>query len=208
MTAVMPRDSAHCQPATPRQDRPGHRRGHRHRRSPSAKPSRPPERLSPSTTSPSMTRQPSSYTDWPDSRHGQPQSRPDKPQRSQNSRPAEILAAVRPVNILVNNAGTYPRVPWHDMTDTDWTFALETNLTIHYRVNPHVHSGDDHPAAGVLTSTSAASPLEPGEETTSPTAPLLTACSGSPAPSPANSAPTESASTPPCPAPSRSTPRR
>lgn len=46
----------------------------------------------------------------------------------------EILAAVGPVDILVNNAGAYPRVPWHEMTDTDWAFALETNLTIHYRV--------------------------------------------------------------------------
>lgn len=46
----------------------------------------------------------------------------------------QVQAAAGPVDILVNNAGAYPRVPWHEMTDTDWTNALETNLTIHYRV--------------------------------------------------------------------------
>jgi 3-oxoacyl-[acyl-carrier protein] reductase len=46
----------------------------------------------------------------------------------------EAQAAVGPVDILVNNAGAYPRVPWQQMTDTDWAVALETNLTIHYRV--------------------------------------------------------------------------
>jgi 3-oxoacyl-[acyl-carrier protein] reductase len=43
-------------------------------------------------------------------------------------------AQVGPVDILVNNAGAYPRVPWDLMTETDWAAALETNLTIHYRV--------------------------------------------------------------------------
>ena len=46
----------------------------------------------------------------------------------------EAQATVGPVDILVNNAGAYPRVPWQQMTDTEWAVALETNLTIHYRV--------------------------------------------------------------------------
>lgn len=46
----------------------------------------------------------------------------------------QVPAAAGPVDILVNNAGAYPRVPWHEMTDANWTDALETNLTIHYRV--------------------------------------------------------------------------
>jgi 3-oxoacyl-[acyl-carrier protein] reductase len=46
----------------------------------------------------------------------------------------EAQATVGPVDILINNAGAYPRVPWQQMTDTEWAVALETNLTIHYRV--------------------------------------------------------------------------
>jgi 3-oxoacyl-[acyl-carrier protein] reductase len=46
----------------------------------------------------------------------------------------QAYTAVGSVDILVNNAGAYPRVRWEQMTDADWASALETNLTIHYRV--------------------------------------------------------------------------
>lgn len=39
-----------------------------------------------------------------------------------------------PIEILVNNAGAYPRIGWHDLAEPDWHDALETNLHIHYRL--------------------------------------------------------------------------
>ncbi|RBM17297.1 SDR family NAD(P)-dependent oxidoreductase [Streptomyces sp. PT12] len=37
-----------------------------------------------------------------------------------------------PIDILISNAGAYPRVPWPTMTPTDWHEALNINLTSHY----------------------------------------------------------------------------
>ncbi|MEU6987999.1 SDR family oxidoreductase [Streptomyces sp. NPDC046324] len=37
-----------------------------------------------------------------------------------------------PIDILISNAGAYPRRPWHEMTPTHWDDALATNLTSHY----------------------------------------------------------------------------
>lgn len=39
-----------------------------------------------------------------------------------------------PVDILVNNAGSYPRVSWPDTDETAWAYALDVNLTSHYRM--------------------------------------------------------------------------
>lgn len=39
-----------------------------------------------------------------------------------------------PVDILVNNAGSYPRVSWPDTDETAWAYALDVNLTAHYRM--------------------------------------------------------------------------
>ncbi|AYV31234.1 3-oxoacyl-[acyl-carrier-protein] reductase FabG [Streptomyces sp. ADI95-16] len=35
--------------------------------------------------------------------------------------------------ILVNNAGSYPRVPWQDTDEAAWNYSLDVNLTAHYR---------------------------------------------------------------------------
>lgn len=37
-----------------------------------------------------------------------------------------------PIDILVSNAGAYPRRPWTETTPTHWDDALATNLTSHY----------------------------------------------------------------------------
>jgi 3-oxoacyl-[acyl-carrier protein] reductase len=37
-----------------------------------------------------------------------------------------------PMDILISNAGAYPRIPWPAMTPTDWHQALDINLTSHY----------------------------------------------------------------------------
>ncbi|MYY18196.1 MULTISPECIES: SDR family NAD(P)-dependent oxidoreductase [unclassified Streptomyces] len=40
--------------------------------------------------------------------------------------------ALGPVDILVSNAGAYPRRPWPETTPTHWEDTLATNLTSHY----------------------------------------------------------------------------
>ncbi|WP_406382781.1 SDR family NAD(P)-dependent oxidoreductase [Streptomyces sp. NBC_01618] len=40
--------------------------------------------------------------------------------------------ALGPVNILVSNAGAYPRRSWPETTPTHWEDTLATNLTSHY----------------------------------------------------------------------------
>jgi 3-oxoacyl-[acyl-carrier protein] reductase len=37
-----------------------------------------------------------------------------------------------PIDILISNAGAYPRRPWPEMTPAHWGDALATNLTSHY----------------------------------------------------------------------------
>ncbi|WP_055534683.1 SDR family NAD(P)-dependent oxidoreductase [Streptomyces graminilatus] len=37
-----------------------------------------------------------------------------------------------PIDILVSNAGAYPRIPWAQTTPGRWREALDTNLTSHY----------------------------------------------------------------------------
>lgn len=37
-----------------------------------------------------------------------------------------------PIDVLVSNAGAYPRVPWTETTPDHWHDALTTNLTSHY----------------------------------------------------------------------------
>src|SRR5579862_6210614 len=33
-----------------------------------------------------------------------------------------------PVDVLVNNAGTFPRVPFLEMSESDWDYVLDVNL--------------------------------------------------------------------------------
>ncbi|MFF7096252.1 SDR family NAD(P)-dependent oxidoreductase [Streptomyces rubradiris] len=40
--------------------------------------------------------------------------------------------ALGPIDILVSNAGAYPRRPWPETTPAHWNEALATNLTNHY----------------------------------------------------------------------------
>lgn len=45
--------------------------------------------------------------------------------------PAMVAAAERelgPLDVLVNNAAVFPRVPFLDMTERDWDFVLDVNL--------------------------------------------------------------------------------
>lgn len=53
----------------------------------------------------------------------------------------QVRAELGSIDILVNNAGAYPRVEWKDTDETQWTQALEVNLTIHYRVAQAVTPG-------------------------------------------------------------------
>jgi NAD(P)-dependent dehydrogenase (short-subunit alcohol dehydrogenase family) len=41
---------------------------------------------------------------------------------------AAVTAGLGPVDVLVNNAGIFPRVPFLDMTEQDWDFVLDVNL--------------------------------------------------------------------------------
>lgn len=49
--------------------------------------------------------------------------------------------AAGPINVLVNNAGAYPRIGWSELAEPDWHDALETNLTIHYRLTRAITGG-------------------------------------------------------------------
>lgn len=44
----------------------------------------------------------------------------------------QVHDALGTVDILVSNAGAYPRRPWPETTPTHWDDALATNLTSHY----------------------------------------------------------------------------
>jgi NAD(P)-dependent dehydrogenase (short-subunit alcohol dehydrogenase family) len=39
-----------------------------------------------------------------------------------------VGSALGPIDVLVNNAGVFPRVPFLDMTESDWDFVLDINL--------------------------------------------------------------------------------
>ncbi|MFD9267226.1 SDR family NAD(P)-dependent oxidoreductase [Streptomyces goshikiensis] len=44
-----------------------------------------------------------------------------------------VRAEIGPIDSLVNNAGSYPRVPWQDTDEAAWNYSLDVNLTAHYR---------------------------------------------------------------------------
>ncbi|GAB7181777.1 3-ketoacyl-(acyl-carrier-protein) reductase [Kitasatospora sp. Ki12] len=46
---------------------------------------------------------------------------------------SQVESELGPVDVLVNNAGAYPRIPWDRLGEDDWALAIESNLTIHYR---------------------------------------------------------------------------
>jgi 3-oxoacyl-[acyl-carrier protein] reductase len=46
----------------------------------------------------------------------------------------EASSVLGPVDTIVSAAGTYPRIPWKDLTPDAWRTMLETNLTSHYLV--------------------------------------------------------------------------
>ena len=41
---------------------------------------------------------------------------------------AAVEAGLGPVDVLVNNAGVFPRVPFLDMAERDWDYVLDVNL--------------------------------------------------------------------------------
>ncbi len=41
---------------------------------------------------------------------------------------AAVAAGLGPIDVLVNNAGVFPRVKFLDMTERDWDFVLDVNL--------------------------------------------------------------------------------
>ena len=41
---------------------------------------------------------------------------------------ATVERELGPVDVLVNNAGVFPRVPFLDMTESDWDYVLDVNL--------------------------------------------------------------------------------
>jgi 3-oxoacyl-[acyl-carrier protein] reductase len=46
---------------------------------------------------------------------------------------SQVESELGPIDVLVNNAGAYPRTPWEDLGEAEWGGAIESNLTIHYR---------------------------------------------------------------------------
>ncbi|WP_327733570.1 SDR family NAD(P)-dependent oxidoreductase [Streptomyces nojiriensis] len=44
-----------------------------------------------------------------------------------------VRAEIGPIDILVNNASSYPRVPLQDTDEAAWNYSLDVNLTAHYR---------------------------------------------------------------------------
>ncbi|MDX3025952.1 SDR family NAD(P)-dependent oxidoreductase [Streptomyces acidiscabies] len=46
-----------------------------------------------------------------------------------------------PIDILVSNAGAYPRIPWTDTTPDRWHRTLDTNLTSHYLLTHELTPG-------------------------------------------------------------------
>ncbi|MFG1709609.1 SDR family NAD(P)-dependent oxidoreductase [Nonomuraea sp. M3C6] len=47
---------------------------------------------------------------------------------------ADVAHRLGPVDVLVNNAGDYPRTRWADLDEEAWAVALDLNLTAHYRI--------------------------------------------------------------------------
>lgn len=44
----------------------------------------------------------------------------------------DVLERFQRIDILVSNAGAYPRTPWQDLTPPLWRASLDLNLTAHY----------------------------------------------------------------------------
>ncbi|GAA2629318.1 hypothetical protein GCM10010425_29710 [Streptomyces spororaveus] len=44
-----------------------------------------------------------------------------------------VPAEIGPIDILANNAGSYPCVPWQDTNEAAWNYSLDVDLTAHYR---------------------------------------------------------------------------
>ncbi len=110
------------------------------------------------------------------------------------------------IDILVSNAGAYPRIPWTETTPDRWNDALSTNLTSHYffarELTPTMASrGWDGWSRSDPSSPRQAATSSPGTSAPRP------ASKGSPALWPASSVPVASPPIASPPAPSEYPPR-
>ncbi|MEV7612612.1 SDR family NAD(P)-dependent oxidoreductase [Streptomyces sp. NPDC089799] len=44
-----------------------------------------------------------------------------------------VRAEIGPIDIPVDNAGSYTRVAWQETDEAAWNYSLDVNLTAHYR---------------------------------------------------------------------------
>ncbi|MFF0295901.1 SDR family NAD(P)-dependent oxidoreductase [Kitasatospora sp. NPDC004614] len=54
---------------------------------------------------------------------------------------SQVESELGPVDVLVNNAGAYPRIPRDELGEDEWARTIESNLTIHYRTCGAVSPG-------------------------------------------------------------------
>lgn len=47
---------------------------------------------------------------------------------------AEVAQVLGPVDTVVSAAGSYPRIPWHELDPDRWKAMLDSNLTSHYLI--------------------------------------------------------------------------
>ncbi|GGS09578.1 hypothetical protein Snoj_16440 [Streptomyces nojiriensis] len=52
-----------------------------------------------------------------------------------------VRAEIGPIDILVDNVSSYPRVHWQDTDEAAWSYSLDVNLTAHYRTCQAVTPG-------------------------------------------------------------------
>lgn len=108
-----------------------------------------------------------------------------------------------PVDILVSNAGAYPRCTWTETTPAHWDAALASNLTSHYLL-AHELTPAMTAAGGAGSSPSAQSSPRRAATTSPATSVPRPASKDSPVPSHANSAQSASPRTVSPPVPSAS----
>ncbi|MFE9562006.1 SDR family NAD(P)-dependent oxidoreductase [Streptomyces sp. NPDC006487] len=101
-----------------------------------------------------------------------------------------VRAEIGPVGILVNNPGSYPRVPWQDTDEAAWNYSLDVNLTAHYRTCHTLTPGMIERRWGRIVNIGSVN-ARAGRRTSLRTAPRRPGYWDLPAPSPANAVPAQ-----------------